>query len=209
MIRRYSAAEYIERTLALQEEVPGLTLSTDVIVGFPGETDEEFEETLTLVRQVGFVGIFGFTYSQRPYTPALKLADDVSEEQKGRRLARLFALVDEQKACHLASRVGQEEIVLLDGRGKTSDLMGRTERNEIVHLRHTSEGAPVEARDGAMASVRILEAYKNSLSGELIRVTTPSGLSAEAWGGGRKLKTALGEAGRRILPVLGGEHGSH
>ncbi|MCH2110123.1 MAG: MiaB/RimO family radical SAM methylthiotransferase, partial [Polyangiaceae bacterium] len=71
MIRRYTAAEYIERVTALKEAVPGLTLSTDMIVGFPGESDEDFEDTLKLVRASGFVGIYGFKYSQRPFTPAL------------------------------------------------------------------------------------------------------------------------------------------
>lgn len=205
MIRRYSAAEYLERTLALQEEVPGLTLSTDVIVGFPGETEEDFEATLELVRAVGFVGVFGFTYSQRPYTPALKLVDDVSDAEKGRRLARLFSVVDEAKARNLAARVGGEELVLVEGRGKTGDLMGRSERNEIVHLRPSATEELPLAREGAFVVARIEEAFKNSLGGRLLRVVEPSGLSPRPTT--PKKGTGLGPGGRRILPVVAAEGG--
>lgn len=169
MIRRYSRQEYVERVSALKEAVPGLTLSTDMIVGFPGETDEDFEQTLSFVQEVGFVALFGFKYSQRPYTPALKLGDDVSEEEKGRRLAALFALVDEQKARHLGGLVGREELVLIEGRGKTGELSGRTERNEIVHLNARSEGT--EPSEGSLWRVRIELAYKNSLRAEPLMET--------------------------------------
>ncbi len=161
MIRRYSAAEYLERTDALRQAVPGLTLSTDVIVGFPGETEEDFEATVALVDRVGFVSLFGFTYSQRPFTPALKLADDVSDEEKGRRLQRLFEVVDAHKAAHLASRVGAEESVLVEGRGKSGGWSGRTERNEIVHFEAEGDFA------GLTVPVHIVRAFKNSLGGEL------------------------------------------
>lgn len=165
MIRRYSVAEYIERTDALRAAVPDLTLTTDMIVGFPGETDEDFQATLDLVKRVGFVALFGFIYSQRPYTPALKLVDDVSDEEKSRRLARLFEVVDELKERHLASLVGSEQEVLIDGTSKTGDLSGRTERNEIVHLKSGtgSEGIGV----GAMVRVKITEGFRNSLAGDV------------------------------------------
>src|SRR5262249_8060883 len=92
MIRRYSRDEYVTRARALQNASPGLTLSTDIIVGFAGETEADFEATLTLVQEIGFVGLFGFKYSPRPYTPALKLGDDIAEAEKSDRLARLFEL---------------------------------------------------------------------------------------------------------------------
>ena len=91
MIRRYTRAEYVARAARLMRARPGLTLSTDVIVGFPGETEDDFAQTLSLVREVGFVSLFGFKYSPRPHTPALRLADDVPEDVKSERLARLFA----------------------------------------------------------------------------------------------------------------------
>ena len=163
MARRYTAEEYIARTDALKQAKAGLTLSGDFIVGFPGETDEDFEQTLELVRRVGFVAAFAFKYSPRPYTPALKLGDEVSEEVKDDRLARLFALVETQQQAHLRSLVGQDVQVLVEGPspGDTGRFAGRSERNEIVHLI-----AP-EGRDptGELVTVTIDEPFRHSLSG--------------------------------------------
>src|SRR5690606_18746608 len=106
MLRRYTRALYLERTARLRAAVPGLTLSTDLIVGFPGETDADFEDTLSLIREAGFVSAFGFKYSPRPFTPALALGDDVPEEVKDERLQRVFALVGEQQRAHLDALVG-------------------------------------------------------------------------------------------------------
>ncbi len=166
MIRRYSAAEYLERIEALRASVPGITLSTDIIVGFPGESREDFEQTLDLVSQAGFVGVFAFKYSQRPFTPALKLHDDVSEPEKNQRLAELFALSNSMRQAHLASLVGSEQEVLIEGRNKGGQLGGRTERNEIVHFSCTSD------LSGRFARVRIVRANKNSLLGELVDATS-------------------------------------
>lgn len=203
MIRRYTREEYLERTRALIEAVPGLTLSTDMIVGFPGETEEDFEASVSLVREAGFVALFGFKYSQRPYTPALKLADDVSEEEKGRRLARLFAVVEEQKAAHLASLVGREVDVLVDGTGKTGEASGRTEHNEIVHIEAGERPA-----EGSLVRVRIDVAYKNSLRGALTSVLELPAKRMEM-GDDRKergtegaARAARPEAGRRSLPLV-------
>ncbi len=168
MLRRYSAAEFIERTDALKEAVPGLTLSTDMIVGFPGESEQDFEQTLDLVRRVRFVGLYGFIYSQRPFTPALKLKEDVSEEEKSRRLARLFDVVDEIKHAHLNSLVGSEHEVLVDGRGKEGNPSGRTEHNEIVHLKAGAEGAVT----GAVVKVKVVEAFKNSVRADVLEVVS-------------------------------------
>jgi tRNA-2-methylthio-N6-dimethylallyladenosine synthase len=140
-----------------------VTLSTDVIVGFPGETREDFEATLALVDTVGFAGLFGFKYSQRPNTPALRFADDVSEEEKSQRLEELFELADGQRRAHLQSRVGQIEDVLVEGRGRGDEYSGRSERNEIVHV-ESGDRDP----SGRLVKVRIERAYKNSLFGTLV-----------------------------------------
>jgi len=159
MIRRYSVAEYRERVDALREAVPGITLSTDVIVGFPGETAEDFAATLELTRAVGYTGLFGFKFSPRPHTPALRLADDVSESDKAARLAELFAVSDAQRREHLATWVGRTATVLVEGPGRPGTLSGRSERNEIVHF-------PGElALVGQVVPVRIERAFKNSLFG--------------------------------------------
>jgi tRNA-2-methylthio-N6-dimethylallyladenosine synthase len=163
MIRRYTRAEYVERTGRLVAARPGMTLSTDVIVGFPGETDEEAESTVDLVREMGFTGVFGFKYSPRPYTPALKLGDDVSEVEKGRRLSRIFEASEHNLVTHLATLVGRTERVLIEGRSKTGPTVtGRTGRNEIVHVRG------VESLDvvGRILDVVIGRANKHSLEGD-------------------------------------------
>jgi tRNA-2-methylthio-N6-dimethylallyladenosine synthase len=188
MIRRYTREEYLARARRLQAARPGLTLSTDIIVGFPGETDDDFAETLSLVREAGFVSLFGFKYSERPHTPARKLGDDVPEEKKSERLARLFETIDAQTSAHLARLVGTRQRVLVEGaskagvarkpersdkpgaapttRGAAHDelrVQGRTEQNEIVHL-----VAPADRKIvGAIVECEIARANKHSLEGTL------------------------------------------
>jgi tRNA-2-methylthio-N6-dimethylallyladenosine synthase len=161
MLRRYSAAEYEERVAALREAVPGVTLATDMIVGFPGETEEDFEQTLQLVQRVGFSLIYGFKYSERPYTAAVNLGDDITEAQKIERLARLIQLGDGMRTSLLSEQVGSTQSVLFEGRGKTGALRGRTERSEIVHAAGPDELV------GQLRSVLITGSYKNSLLGEV------------------------------------------
>jgi tRNA-2-methylthio-N6-dimethylallyladenosine synthase len=185
MIRRYSIAEYLERVDALRAAVPGVTLSTDVIVGFPGETREDFEATVALVERVGFTGLFGFKYSQRPFTPALKLGDDVSEDEKSARLAELFAASEAIRVRHLESLVGTTQEVLCEGPGKNG-FTGRTEANEIVHFGCSDDPT------GELARVRIERAFKNSLMGELEDPARRAPL-------GRELRD---EPPRRALPVV-------
>jgi tRNA-2-methylthio-N6-dimethylallyladenosine synthase len=167
MIRRYTREEFIERARALRAARPGLVLTTDVIVGFPGETEEDFEQTLSLVREVGFVGLFGFKYSQRPGTPALRLRDDVPELEKQRRLTTLFALSEAQLAEHLRALVGTSANVLIEGpsRAGAASWAGRTERNEIVHLPERDGIGP-----GAIAVVEVTRANKHSLEGRVVRI---------------------------------------
>jgi tRNA-2-methylthio-N6-dimethylallyladenosine synthase len=165
MIRRYTRREYVDRARDLVAARDGLVLSTDVIVGFPGETDEDFRETLSLVREVRFVSVFGFQYSPRPNTPSTKLEDDVPESVKRSRLAELFALGDGLVAAHLVSLVGTEQRVLFEGPDEqgTGRLTGRTERNEIVHLDAAGRSDFV----GEIVPVLIRRAFKHSLEGEL------------------------------------------
>lgn len=167
MIRRYTRAEYVERLNALRSLVPDLTVSTDIIVGFPGETDADFEETLSLVREVGFMGLFGFKYSQRPYTPALRLGDDVPEAKKSERLARLFELSEALFFAHLQSLVGRTLKVLVEGRDKaeTARWSGRSERNEIVHI----VGADGLDLSHALLDVEVVRANRHSLEGRVAK----------------------------------------
>jgi tRNA-2-methylthio-N6-dimethylallyladenosine synthase len=190
MIRRYTRAEYVARTSALTAAVPGLTLSTDVIVGFPGETEEDFEATLSLVREVGFKGLFGFKYSERPYTPARKLADDVTEAVKSARLARLFALSEALLGEHLASLAGSAQRVLIEGLDKETGGLwsGRTERNEIVHV----TGAADRELAGEVVQVTVTRSNKHSLQGEL----------TEAARAAARPREAIGRPPRRSLPLV-------
>ena len=183
MIRRYTRAEYIERVRRLQSARAGMTLSTDVIVGFPGETDEDFDATLTLVRELGFVSLFGFKFSPRPHTPALKLADDVPEATKAERLARLFEVSEGQLRAHLATLAGTTQRVLVEGRSERAEeaprFEGRTERNEIVHI----EEAAAFDLVGREVEVRITRANKHSLAGLLTdgaRVSLPAAAARPA-----------------------------
>jgi tRNA-2-methylthio-N6-dimethylallyladenosine synthase len=197
MIRRYTRAEYLERTGALARAAAGLTLSTDIIVGFPGETEDDFEATLSLVREVGFKGLFGFKYSRRPHTPALRLADDVPEGVKGERLARLFALSEELLGAHLGGLVGTTQRVLIEGHDKDRGhggptpgglWSGRTDRHEIVHV----EGAGDLDLWGEIVEVAVTRANRHSLQGELTEAAR-----ASARRGARPRPGA-----RRALPVL-------
>jgi tRNA-2-methylthio-N6-dimethylallyladenosine synthase len=195
MIRRYTRAEYVARTRALCEAAPGMTLSTDIIAGFPGETEEDFEATLSLVREVGFRGLFGFKYSRRPHTPALKLADDVPEAVKGERLSRLFALSEALLSEHLSGLVGTTQRVLVEGHDKARAKervalwSGRTGRHEIAHI----EGADDLDLAGEIVEVVVTRANKHSLQGEL---SAASRAAARPWEAGVR-------GGRRSLPVLG------
>jgi tRNA-2-methylthio-N6-dimethylallyladenosine synthase len=179
MSRRYTRAEYLARAERLRgARAPGdsLTLSTDIIVGFPGETEDDFQQTLSLVREARFVSLFGFKYSPRPYTPALRLGDDVPEEVKADRLARLFAAADELTAAHLASLVGTRQKVLIEGPSKSekgdasSDrVQGRTERSEIVHVEAPGAAALV----GTIVEVDVTRANRHSLAGALVAPPPP------------------------------------
>jgi tRNA-2-methylthio-N6-dimethylallyladenosine synthase len=163
MIRRYTRAEYIERATRLKMARSGLTMSTDIIVGFPGETDHDFEATLSLVREVEFVSLFAFKYSPRPFTPALKLKGELPEDVKDARLAALLALGETMTSKNLATRVGTMQRVLVTGRGKADALEGRTEGNEIVHV----SGAADRDAIGKMIDVAITRAFKHSLAGDI------------------------------------------
>ncbi len=190
MLRRYNVAEYIERVSALARAVPGLTLSTDIIVGFPGETAEDFAGTLDLVRAVGFVGVYGFKYSPRPFTPALKLGDDVTEEEKSERLARLFEVSEGLLRQHLLSLVGSSQRVLVEGPGQLGGYTGRTDQNEIVHFDAT--GDPT----GQFLLIDIVRAHKHSLSG------VPSSNGWLASGPSKRLERVAASRGPRSLPLV-------
>jgi len=133
MLRRYSREDYLAVVQRLRDAVPAITLSTDLIVGFPGETEAEFGETLSLLESAGFDDAYTFRYSVREGTPAVRLRDHVSEEAAGERLERLIAAVRRQARQRNAERVGQRVEVLLERPARRGDLLlGRTRTNLLV-----------------------------------------------------------------------------
>jgi len=143
-------------------------------VGFPGETAEDFEATLSLVREVGFVSLFGFKYSPRPHTPALKLGDDVPEAEKQRRLEALFEVSEAQTRAHLATLTGTRVEVLVEGpsRPGADTVVGRTRGNEIVHLAAAPDVTGAAA--GAVVVAEVIRANKHSLVGRVESVRRPA-----------------------------------
>ncbi len=161
MRRGYTVGQYLDTVARLRDAVPSLALSTDIIVGYPGETEGEFEDTLRVLETVGFDGLFTFAYSPRPGTTALRLPDDVSEAEKKRRLHVVNAHQQQWQRRRNETWVGQVEEVLvetLDGGGRVS---GRTPHFRIVHF----DGA--DDLVGRFVTVEITAAGPNSLQGRV------------------------------------------
>ncbi len=135
MLRRYTRERYLEVVSELRASVPGITFSTDIIVGFPGETDAQFEETLSLVTDADFDDAYTFKYSVRDGTPAVRLRDHVPDEVASARLARLIDAVRSNTRRKNAGRVGQRHEALVERRARRGDLMlARTRGNHLVLL---------------------------------------------------------------------------
>jgi tRNA-2-methylthio-N6-dimethylallyladenosine synthase len=135
MLRRYTRARYLEVVAALRSAVPGITFSTDIIVGFPGETEAQFEETLTLVTDADFDDAYTFKYSVREGTPAVRLRDHVPDDVASARLERLIEAVRANTRRKNVARVGQVHEVLVERPARRGDLMlGRTRTNQLVLL---------------------------------------------------------------------------
>jgi len=133
MLRRYDRARYLEVVAALRRALPGIALTTDIIVGFPGETEQDFQETVSLVEQVGYDDAFTFKYSPREGTPATRLKDAVPDDVAGERLERLIALVRGLARRKNVGLVGTTHEVLVEGRAKRGALLqGRTRTNKVA-----------------------------------------------------------------------------
>jgi tRNA-2-methylthio-N6-dimethylallyladenosine synthase len=164
MKRGYTALEYKSIIRRLKEARPDISIASDFIVGFPGETDADFAATLKLIAEVGFDASFSFVYSPRPGTPAAGIADDTPHEVKMQRLHRLQDLISAQAAAISAAMVGSVQRILVEKPSKkdASELMGRTENNRIVNF-------PAPARlIGQFVEVRITQAMPHSLRGEVV-----------------------------------------
>ena len=167
MKRGYTAMEYKSTIRKLRAIRPDLSLSSDFIVGFPGETDDDFQKMMKLIADVGFDNSFSFIFSPRPGTPAANLADDTPHEVKLRRLQEVQALLEQNIQRISQGRVGTVQTILVEGpsRKNPAELMGRTECNRIVNF----DGGPNGERlVGQMLDVRITLAYPHSLRGEVV-----------------------------------------
>lgn len=164
MKRGYSAAQYLEKILALRRARPDLSLTSDFIVGFPGETDEDFAATLRLIDQIGFDGGYAFMYSPRPGTPAAELADDVPLEVKRARVQTLLAKTDGLAQGFSEAMIGTTQRILVDGHARRNarELRGRTDNNRVVNF----PGDPTLV--GQFIQVRITAAAAHTLRAEVV-----------------------------------------
>ncbi|MFP7494009.1 tRNA (N6-isopentenyl adenosine(37)-C2)-methylthiotransferase MiaB [Terribacillus saccharophilus] len=167
MARRYTREEYLNLVNKIRQHIPNVTLTTDIIVGFPNETEAQFQETLSLVREVGFEAAYTYIYSPREGTPAAKWEDDVPLDVKKERLQRLNKVVDEYAAKSMRTYEGKIVHVLVEGESKRNPdvLAGYTEKNKLVNFRGPKSVV------GTIVSVRITKAKTWSLDGELIETT--------------------------------------
>lgn len=162
MNRRYTVESYLALMDYAKERVPDMTYSSDIIVGFPGETEEDFEKTMELIRRVEYMQLFTFIYSKRSGTKAAEMPDGTPHEEKAARIGKIVALQDEIVARLTGALVGSVQRVLVEGAGRTPGVLtGRLDNNMIVEF---SEEAPL----GQFADVRITGAKGAVLKGELV-----------------------------------------
>ena len=166
MQRLYTREEYLERITWMKAAKREISITTDVIVGFPGETESDFEETLSLLDEVGYDGVFAFKYSARPNTPALRLDDAIPEEEKVRRLDVLMSRQKEIQISRYKKYIGKQCEVIVEGKNQArGQWIGRTSQNKTLNF--TLRGTQ-EPNIGSYAPVLVTGSFPNSLLGELV-----------------------------------------
>lgn len=163
MRRGYDRDDYLRKVEALRRAAPGVAIWSDVIVGYPGETEDDFRETLDLLRAATFEGLFSFSYSPRPGTVAARVADDVPPALKRERLTRVNELQQSLQREKNRQRIGKRESVLFETVGRDGRLKGRSPHNRVVHC------AGSAAMVGRIAEVDVVSAGPNSLVGRLVQ----------------------------------------
>jgi len=167
MQREYTREDYLERIGWIKAAQREISITTDIIVGFPGETEAEFEETLDLLTKVGYDGTFSFKYSPRPNTPAQTMADSISNEEKARRLAVLQEHQKEIQARLSRRYAGRTLEVMVEGKNPArAQLIGRTSQNKTLNF--TVTGGNPAPEPGSYVRVHITESFPNSLLGEMV-----------------------------------------
>ncbi|WP_181348613.1 tRNA (N6-isopentenyl adenosine(37)-C2)-methylthiotransferase MiaB [Thalassobacillus sp. CUG 92003] len=164
MARKYTRERYLELVDKIRTAMPNATLTTDIIVGFPNETEEQFEETLSLVEEVGFESAYTFIYSPREGTPAAKMQDNIPMDVKKERLHRLNDLINKQSAETMEKYQGEVVNVLVEGESKNNSevLAGYTERNKLVNFRGSKSAI------GQIVKVKITNTKTWTLDGEMV-----------------------------------------
>jgi tRNA-2-methylthio-N6-dimethylallyladenosine synthase len=166
MQRLYTREQYLERISWMKSAKREISITSDIIVGFPGETDADFEDTLSLLAEVEFDAIFGFKYSPRPNTPSLKLEDAISEEEKARRLNVLLAQQRDLQRRTYQRHTGQVLEVMVEGRNEVrGQWVGRTSQNKVMNFTVPNDGS---ADVGSYVPVKTTVSFPNSLLGEMV-----------------------------------------
>ncbi|MGI8770014.1 MAG: tRNA (N6-isopentenyl adenosine(37)-C2)-methylthiotransferase MiaB [Acidobacteriaceae bacterium] len=166
MAREYTREQYLERIAWIKRAHRPISMTTDIIVGFPGETEQEFEETLSLLAEVQYDAVFAFKYSPRPNTPAISMADAIPEEEKGRRLQTLLDRQRELQRCNYSKQIGQVLEAAVEGHNaQRGQVIGRTMQN--ITLNFTSAG-PILPAPGSYVPVEVTQSFPNSLAGRAI-----------------------------------------
>ena len=171
MQRLYSRDEYLRRIEWMKTAKRDIAITTDIIVGFPGETEEDFSETLRLLDEVEYDALFSFKYSKRPNTPALQYEEHMSEEEKSRRLTVVQEHQRQIQIRRNAEYVGRVEEVMVEAYNKaTQQWVGKTSQHKTLNFTHATMPAPVEGStlEGSYLDVRVLRAGPNSLAGEAV-----------------------------------------
>jgi tRNA-2-methylthio-N6-dimethylallyladenosine synthase len=167
MNREYTREMYLEKLSWIKSAKREISITTDMIVGFPGETDSEFEETVALLHEGQFDAVFAFKYSPRPNTPAISMADSIAEDQKSQRLQILLERQREIQRGNYEKRVGKTLEVMVEGRNEArGQLMGRTSQSITLNFTAPPEFQPAV---GSYANVRVTKSFPNSLVGELVQ----------------------------------------
>src|SRR3954469_24710310 len=166
MQRLYTREQYLERISWMKAAKREISITSDIIVGFPGETEQEFEHTLSLLREVEYDAIFGFKYSPRPNTPSLKLEDAISEEEKARRLNVLLAQQRDLQRRTYQRHVGQTMEVMVEGNNQIrGQWVGRTSQNKVMNFTAPEESLPTV---GSYVPVVTTVSFPNSLLGQMV-----------------------------------------
>ena len=164
MQREYTREWYLERIAWTKAAKRDMSLTSDIIVGFPGETDKDFEDTITLLDEVGYDAIYGFKYSPRPNTPAIHMVDSIPEEVKVERLAILNARQREIQRTNYQRHLNQTMTVMVEGHNTArNQITGRSTQNKTVNFTCDTLPAP-----GSYIDVRITQVFPNSLVGKAI-----------------------------------------